>query len=66
MSNADRPPDVRPVFRKLALGVALFCFVAAGAFGLFGDGDLTGPIICLAVGGMMTVIGATGYWPPRR
>ena len=67
MSNAERPPDARPVFRRLAVGVAVVCFVLAGVFGFVADeGRWLAVGVCLAVGVMMAVIGVTGYWPPRR
>jgi hypothetical protein len=37
----------------------LFGFVA-------GDTKLLVVLVCLAVGGIMAVLGATGSWPPRR
>lgn len=65
MSSAGRPPDARPLFRKLALAIALVCFILAGVFGWAGSGELAVPITCLIVGAMMGAIGLTGYWPPR-
>jgi hypothetical protein len=67
MSSGQTPPPARPLFRKLAAGVAFICFVLAAVFGLARpeDGLLT-PGICLFVGFVMAVIAVTGYWPPRR
>jgi len=66
MSSGETPP-ARPVFRKLAIGVAIVCFVLAAIFGVAQPEDgLVAPGICLFVGFVVAVIGATGYWPPRR
>jgi hypothetical protein len=66
MSTVGKPP-ARPLFRKLALGVAVVCFALAAVTGLTGEGDgLFGPLVCLAVGFVMAAIGVTGYWPPAR
>jgi hypothetical protein len=65
MSVAEKPL-ARPLFRKLALGVAVVCFALAVA-GLASPGDgLFGPLVCLAVGFVLAVVGAAGYWPPRH
>ena len=67
MSNGDRSPDARPVFRKLALGVAVVCFALGGVFGFVADESRWLAVGgCLVVGAMMAVIGVTGYWPPHR
>lgn len=66
MSSSETPP-ARPVFRKLAIGVAVVCSLLAAVFGLARPEDgLLAPGVCLFVGVMMAVIGFTGYWPPRR
>jgi peptidoglycan/LPS O-acetylase OafA/YrhL len=67
MSSDQRPPDARPVFRRLAVGVAVVCFALAGVFGFVADENKLFAVgVCLAVGAMMAVIGVTGYWPPRK
>lgn len=66
MSERESPPDARPAFRKLAVAVAIVCFLLAGISGWVGEVGLTVPIICLFVGVMMAVIGVTGSWPPRK
>ena len=33
MSAGQRPPDARPIFRTLAIGVAFVCFILAVVFG---------------------------------
>lgn len=66
MSSGETPP-ARPVFRKLAIGVAIACFVLAAIFGIARPEDgFFAPGICLFVGFVMSVVAATGYWPPRR
>jgi hypothetical protein len=61
---AEGRPPARPMFRKLALGVAVICFILAAVTGLTGEGaELFGPLGCLFVGFVMAAIGATGYWP---
>jgi hypothetical protein len=68
MSAGQRPPDARPIFRTLALGVAFVCFILAVVFGSLADQEsrLLVVLVCLFVGLVMAVIGLTGYWPPRR
>lgn len=65
--SSSGPQPARPIFRKLAAGVAVVCFVLAGVFGIARPEDgLFGPGVCLFVGFIMAVIAVTGYWPPRR
>ena len=65
--SSDSSPPARPIFRKLAIVIAILSFLLAAAFGIFQSEDgWFPPVICLFVGFMMSVIGATGYWPPRR
>jgi hypothetical protein len=66
MSNGG-PKPARPIFRKLAGGVAIVCFVVGGVAAVANPNDgLFGPGVCLFVGFIMSVIAVTGYWPPRR
>jgi hypothetical protein len=66
MSSGETPP-ARPIYRKLALGVAVVCFALAAISGFARPGDgLHGLAILLFLGFVMAVIGVTGYWPPRR
>jgi transcriptional regulator with XRE-family HTH domain len=55
-----------PLSRKLAIGMAVVCFLLAAvfAFGQVGN-RLLGAVICLFVGLMMLIIGMTGFWPRR-
>jgi hypothetical protein len=66
MATTGERPQARPLFRKLALGMAVVCFLltAVFAFGQVGN-RLLGVVICLFVGLMMLTIGMTGFWPPR-
>lgn len=67
MSADDEKPPARPGFRKLAIGLAVICFLLAVVFGFAPiEGKLLGVVICLFVGFIMATIGATGYWPPPR
>lgn len=63
----EKPP-ARPVFRKLAIAVAIVCFLLAVVFGLLApfEEKLLGMVVCVFVGMVMMAIGITGYWPPRR
>jgi hypothetical protein len=64
-STGERPP-ARPLFRKLAVGMAVVCFILAAVFGIVPDENkLLGVLVCLFVGFVTSVIGTTGYWPPR-
>jgi hypothetical protein len=66
MSSGDRPPDARPLFRMLAFGVAVVCFVLAAVFRFASpEAGVLPQITCLVVRFIMLVIGGTGFWPPR-
>jgi hypothetical protein len=66
MQNDDRP-KARPLFRRLAAAISIFCFILAGVFGWVQlDGRWVGIVIFLFVGFVMATIAATGYWPPKR
>jgi hypothetical protein len=66
MATTGERPQARPLFRKLALSMAVVCFLLAAVFGLAPLGDrLLGVGICLFLGFMMLTIGLTGSWPPR-
>ena len=64
---SQREPDVRPVFKKIALLMAIVCFLLAG-IGVFVpvESKLPGVVACIVVGFIMLTIGTKGYWPPRR
>jgi peptidoglycan/LPS O-acetylase OafA/YrhL len=64
MSQDAPAPPSRPLFRKLAFGVAIICFVLAAVF-TFTTPEIFPRIVCLVVGFIMLVIGATGNWPPK-
>jgi hypothetical protein len=64
-TTGERPP-ARPLFRKLALGMAVVCVLLAAVFGFAPVEDrLLGVGICLFLGFVMFTIGRTGFWPPR-
>ena len=65
-TNGERP-QARPLFRKLALGMAVVCFLIAVVIGLLAPvgGRLQVVGGCLFMGYMMLTIGMTGFWPPR-
>jgi len=66
METAGDQPQARPLFRKLALGMAVVCFLLAVVFGLAPVGDRLLTVgACLFVGFMMLTIAKSGYWPPR-
>ncbi len=63
----DEKPKARPLFRRLAAVVAIFCFIFAAVSGLFmTDGKWLGVGIGLFVGFVMATIAVTGYWPSKR
>jgi hypothetical protein len=60
------PPPARPLYRKLAAGVALVCAVLAVVFRVADpEAGFFGPGVCLFVAFVMAVIASTGRWPPR-
>jgi hypothetical protein len=66
MASSEKQPGARPLFRQLALGIAIVLFILGPIF------HFTAPeagyfplVICLIVGFIMVGVGATGYWPPR-
>jgi len=68
MSTDDNKRPARPVYRKLAIGVAVVSFVMAivSALGLLAAGaKLFWTIVFLFVGFVFSTIAATGHWPPR-
>ena len=68
MVITNEPPPARPVFRRLAAGVAVVCFVLAVVFRFTDHTDdwWFGVGICLLMGVVMGSIAATGYLPRRR
>lgn len=57
----------RPIFRRLALGMAVVCVVLGAVIGFARvEDDLFTCRICLFVGFVMWTIGRTGLWPPPR
>jgi hypothetical protein len=65
MAITAEQPEARSIFRKIALGVAVFCFVLAGAFGIaLDDNKPLAVITSLMVGFVMMTIARTGLWPP--
>jgi hypothetical protein len=66
VTNGEKP-QARPLFRKLALGMAIVLFLLAAVFGLAptdNNSKLLGGGLCLFVGFAMLTIGKTGFWPP--
>ena len=67
MATPSETPQARPLYRKLALGTAIVCFLLGAAFAISPiEGKTLTTIACLIVGAVMLTIGNTGYWPPRR
>ena len=66
MTNHAEKRPARPLFRKLALGVGMVCFLLAFVF-QFGpvpkEDKLLPALICLFVGVVMVTISQTGFWP---
>ena len=57
----------RPLYRKLALGMAVACLILALVFGILStEGRVPVDAVCLFVGFVMLTIAQTGYWPPPR
>jgi len=67
MPVRDEKPPARPVFRKLAIGVAVVCFILAVVFVFAPIEEKAFPVVVyLFVGFVMAVLGLTGHWPPAR
>jgi hypothetical protein len=67
MPDVDRPPDARPFFRQLAIGLSIVLFFLAAVFTFAAPQvDDFARNLCIGIGAMMLVIGATGSWPPRK
>jgi hypothetical protein len=67
MADTGEKPKARPIFRMLALGMAVFCFVLGAVFAVApGDNKLFTVGTCLFVGFVMLTIARTGLWPPPR
>jgi formate hydrogenlyase subunit 4 len=71
MAIDGKSAQARPLFRMLALGMAVVLFLLAAVFGLAPVADLDSKqklvvvVPCLFVGYVMLTIGKTGFWPPR-
>ena len=65
MANGSRKPDARPLFRRLAGGVAVACFILAAVFNFVPIKADVRPVvyISLFVGVIMAGIAVTGNWP---
>jgi hypothetical protein len=66
VTNGDKP-QARPLFRKLALGMAIVFFLLAAVFGLAptdNNSKLLGGGLCPFLSFVMLTIGKTGLWPP--
>lgn len=70
MTDDNMKTPARPLFRKLALAVAVACFGLAAVFCFVPAAKQEGLFtvaICLFVGFVMLTIGRTGFWPrPKR
>jgi hypothetical protein len=69
MATHGERPQARPLFRKLALGMAIVLFLLAAIFGIALTENTsrwmsTG--VCLFLGFVMLTIGKTGLWPPPK
>ena len=66
MTSTGENPQARPLFRKLALGMAAVC-VILGLVSVIvpGENKLLWVGVFLFLGYVMMVIGTTGFWPPR-
>jgi hypothetical protein len=66
MDSSKKPPGARPLFRKLALGTAIVCFVLAAILMVLGVADAhLAAISCASLGSIMLVIWITGRLPQR-
>jgi hypothetical protein len=71
MAIDGKSAQARPLFRKLALGMAVVLFLLAAVFGLAPVADLDSKqrlvvvVPSLFVGYMMLTIAKTGFWPRR-
>ena len=66
METKGEKPQARPLFRKLALGMAIFLFLLTAASGFApvdSNSKLLGAGIFLFVGFVMLTIWKTGFWP---
>jgi hypothetical protein len=67
MADTGDRPKARPIFRKLALGMAVVCFVLGALFAVAPGVDKLYPVVaCLFLGFVMLTIARTGLWPPPR
>ena len=67
MAITDERPKARLIFRRLALGMAVFLFVLAAVFFIVpSDLKLVGGLPSLFVGFVMLSIARFGIWPPPR
>jgi hypothetical protein len=67
MVTTSEGTQARPLFRKLALGMAFVCFLLGLIFGFAPVPNRMFTVgACLFVGFVMLTIAQTGYWPPRR
>lgn len=65
--TGDERSQARPLFRQIAIVVALFCFILAGVIGwTHMEGRWVGIGISLFVGFMMMTIAVSGRWPHKR
>jgi peptidoglycan/LPS O-acetylase OafA/YrhL len=66
-ASGGEKPKARPIFRKLALGMAVVCFVLGAVFGVVADDNTPFAVgTCLFLGFVMLTIARTGLWPPPR
>jgi hypothetical protein len=66
MAEYDTKPPARPLFRKLALGVAVVCFLLGIVFALtpvLEESKWVCVIIVFFVGIVTLTIAKTGFWP---
>lgn len=67
MSVTGDRAKARPIFRKLALGMAIVCLVLGALIAVAPvENNTFTSGTCLFVGFVMLTIGRTGLWPPPR
>ena len=66
MIGTDPPSDARSGFRKFARQAAVVGCILALGFAWATPGNLTAPVICLAIAAMMAVIGYAEFGPKHR
>jgi hypothetical protein len=67
VAATDEKPKAGPIYRWIALGIAVFSFVLAGVFAVAPDGNKLFAVgTFLFLGFVYLMIARTGLWPPPR